>query len=414
MNDLFVRSTGQKRKAEQSQYVKELEEKLEQTEKELYLTKKRINELMLDDRKLNSGQLLNMANEKKVSGEILEFIKETVKHKKQHDTNYRNALSFATRVYMNEKDDYKNMVYSQASKGMKIEEIPEFMIRAGLTDNPMPLRQAASFRGSLNMRVRQKQLVEPLPEWLLDDKKFAYQFMKQLDVKTPVISDETYRLEEIPQKSGIVIKPVDGAGGRGVYLVYSTNDIIDIKRSQHLNNWNDLLTNMKKDVFMGWVSHNKWSMEKLILENEQEKTPASDIKFYCFYGKVGLILEINRVPKPSYCWWTVTGERVRTGKYDEDLFKGKGVTQSEIDLASSISLNIPAPFIRIDFLRSQDGLIFGEFTPKPGNYDEFDEPTDKWIGDYFLEAQGNLINDLLDGKEFKEFKQLAASITNSQ
>ena len=414
MNDLFISSTGQKGKAEHDQYVKELEEKLEQTEKELHLTKERVNELMLDDRKLNSRQILNMASEKKFNGGILDFIKEVVKNKNQHDFNYRTALSLAARVYMNEKDDFKNMVYSHASKGMKIEEIPEFMIRAGLTDNPMPLRQAASFRGSLNMRVRQKQLVEPLPEWLLDDKKLAYQFMKQLDVKTPAISDETYRLEEIPQKNGVVIKPVDGAGGRGVYLVYSTNDIIDIKRSQHLNNWNDLLTNMKNDVFMGWVSHNEWFMEKLILENEQEKTPASDIKFYCFYSKVGLILEINRVPKPSYCWWTVTGERVRTGKYDEDLFKGKGVTQSEIDLASSISLKIPAPFIRIDFLRSQDGLVFGEFTPKPGNYDEFDEPTDKWIGDYFLEAQGNLINDLLDGKEFNEYKQLAASITNSQ
>jgi hypothetical protein len=179
-----------------------------------------------------------------------------------------------------------------------------------------------------------------------------------------------------------------------------------------MTGWEELLNSMKNDVLMGWVRYNEWFLEELILENEQERTPASDIKFYCFYGKVGLILEITRVPKPSYCWWTATGERVRTGKYDEDLFKGEGVNQSEIDLAASISLKIPAPFVRIDFLRSHEGLIFGEFTPKPGNYDEFDEPTDKWIGDYFLKAQGNLIKDLLDGKDFKEYKQLAASINS--
>jgi hypothetical protein len=112
-----------------------------------------------------------------------------------------------------------------------------------------------------------------------------------------------------------------------------------------------------------------------------------------------------RVPELRYCWWTITGERVRTGKYDEDLFKGQGVTQSEIEFASDISLKIPAPFIRIDFLRSENGLIFGEFTPKPGNYDDFDEKTDKWLGDYFIEAQGRLSDDLLNGKDFLEFKQ---------
>jgi hypothetical protein len=98
---------------------------------------------------------------------------------------------------------------------------------------------------------------------------------------------------------------------------------------------------------------------------------------------------------------------VRTGKYDEDLFKGQGAIQSELDLASDISLKIPAPFIRIDFLRSDNGLVFGEFTPKPGNYDDFDEKTDKWLGDYFLEAQGRLNNDLLYGKDFSAFQQFA-------
>src|SRR5690625_1042394 len=187
---------------------------------------------MMDDRKNNSRKLLRMVHEKKLDSEILDFIRETVKSKKQHETNYRNALSYAARVYMNEKDDYKNMVYSKALEGLKIEEIPEFMMRAGLSESPIQLRQAASFRGSLNMRIRQKQVIESLQEGVLDDKTAAYQFMEHLGVRIPEISTKTYRLEELPKKGGIVIKPVNGAGGRGVYLVYSNNDIIDIKRGR--------------------------------------------------------------------------------------------------------------------------------------------------------------------------------------
>jgi len=404
MNDLFA---GRKRNSDQSQYIKELEARLETAEKERDQANELVNELMLDDRKLNSHKLMKRINETNLDGRIIDYIEQAVKNKKQHDTNYRNALSYAARVYMNEKDDYKNMVYSKALEGLKIEEIPEFMMRAGLSESPIQLRQAASFRGSLNMRIRQKQLVDSLPEWVLDDKKTAYQFMEQLGVRIPEISTKTYRLEELPKKGGIVIKPVNGAGGRGVYLVYSNNDIIDIKRGRKMTGWEELTASMKQDVLMGWVHHNEWFTEELILEDKQKKTPASDIKFYCFYGKVGIILEITRFPELRYCWWTVTGERVRTGKYDDDLFKGQGVNQSEIELASEISLKIPAPFIRIDFLRSEHGLVFGEFTPKPGNYDDFNEKTDKWLGDYFLEAQGQLGNDLLNGKDFSAFKQHA-------
>jgi hypothetical protein len=402
MNDLFA---ARKNNTDKSQYIKQLEARLETAEKERDQLQERVHELMLDERRLNSQKLVQAINEVKLDGRIIDFIEQAVKHKKQHDTNYRNALSYAARVYMNEEEAYKNMVYAKALQGMKIEEIPEFMMRAGLSEDPIPLRQAASFRGSLNMRIRQMQLTGTLPEWLLDDKQTAYQFMDHLGVRIPKVSGQTYRLEEIPREGGMVIKPVDGAGSRGVYIVYETNDIIDIKRGKHMTSWQELINSMKNDVFMGWVRHNAWFFEELIMESKQEKLPASDIKFYCFYGQVGLILEITRVPKPKYCWWTVTGERVRTGKYDQDLFKGSGVSNAEIDLAKEISLKVPAPFIRIDFLRSEDGLIFGEFTPKPGNYDDFDEPTDKWLGDLFLEAQGNLNNDLLDGKEFKDFKK---------
>src|SRR5699024_676313 len=38
-------------------------------------------------------------------------------------------------------------------------------------------------------------------------------------------------------------------------------------------------------------------------------------------------------------------------------------------------------------------------------YDEFDDRTDQRLGDYYIEAEGRLTNDLLNGKPFTEYKR---------
>jgi len=390
---------------------KELEEAFLDLQKELFETRERLRDIQLDDRNLNSYQIARLVKQAKDNAEIIKFINETLDAKKKHEQNYQDALTFAARNYMNENQANKNFIYSRVLSGMKIEDIPEFIVRAGLTEtDAIHLDQAASFRASLTMRMREKQLTGTLPEWLLDNKQDAYQFIDELKVKRPWISDETYALKNIPKQEGIVIKPADGAGSRGVYLIYDIHDIVDIKRQMKLNSWESMLENMRKDLDSGIVEKDEWMTEELILEDLEDKLPASDTKFYCFYGKVGLVLEISRYPELMYAWWTRTGERVRTGKYDGDIFMGNGVTKAEIELAETISKEIPAPFIRIDFLRSENGLVFGEFTPKPGNYDEFDDATDKWLGDLFLEAENRLTTDLLNGKDFKLYKNFQASI----
>jgi len=391
---------------------RELENMLEATQQELYKTKEKLEAIQLDDRALNSYQISQLVKEAKDEAEIIPFLNRTLEAMKKHEKNYQEALYYVARNFMNENIDHKNFIYSKVLSGLKIEAIPEMIVRAGLTEeNAIPLKQAASFRASLAIRIREKQLAGNPPEWLLDDKQDAYHFVDQLKIKRPWISTENYTISNLPQKEGIVIKPADGAGSRGVYLIHGFHDIVDLKRQSHLSSWEELLSNMNKDLESKSVEQDKWMMEELIYEKKSEKRPASDIKFYCFYGKIGLILEISRYPELMYAWWTATGERVRTGKYDGDLFKGNGVTKAEIELAENISKEVPAPFIRIDFLRSEKELVFGEFTPKPGNYDEFDEATDRWLGDLFLEAQGRLTNDLLNGKDFAQYKSLKTRIS---
>ncbi|WP_232225533.1 ATP-grasp fold amidoligase family protein [Oceanobacillus manasiensis] len=386
--------------------IQQLERELAYTQSQLFHARRLIDDRLLDEHTLKSHELIDWLRTKKLDGSLIEYLEQVAEQKEKHTANYVEALRYGARLFSDEKDDYKKFVYNAVLKGLAAEEIPEFMVRAGLEEEAVSLSPASSFRSSLTMRMRQLQLTGALPEWLLDDKQLAYQFMDALQVRRPWTSNETYRIESLPQQHGMVVKPADGAGSRGVYLIHHINDIIDVKRAEKLTKWDDLLDRMQEDVMMGWVSQNEWFTEELILENTEENRIASDIKFYCFYGKIGLVLEIVRYPETKYCWWAPNGERIRTGKYDENPFAGIGVSEEEVQMAVEISKQIPAPFIRIDFLRSEHGLVFGEFTPKPGNYDEFDKETDMFLGDLFLQAQGRLDEDLLHGKQFEKYKEI--------
>ncbi|GAB3063600.1 ATP-grasp fold amidoligase family protein [Salinicoccus sesuvii] len=397
---------GTSKVSQKQRYVEEnaiLRDALGKATEELKETKEALNLAKLDDRRMNSIELRDAIREVEQDAGLMSHMERVVEQKKQHDQNYKEALIYIGRLFMNARTEYRQSVYSTLLEGLKIEDIPEFMMREAFKDKPLTLKHATSFRASMNMRIRKSQLVGELPEYALDNKQKAYDFVDLLNVDRPWISDQTYAVDQLSFKAGTVVKPADGAGGRGVYLIYELDDITDMKRSRKLSSISALVESMKLDVEKGWVKGDDWSVESLILANNQEKIPANDIKFYCFYGKVGLILEIERYPELKYCWWTAEGQRVSTGKYDNAPFKGDGVTHQEVEKAEAISKKIPAPFIRIDFLRSESGLVFGEFTPKPGNYDEFNERTDQRLGDLFLEAEGRLERDLMDNS-FEAFR----------
>lgn len=394
-----TRTKGQRK----DQYIKQLEQTVNKLEQELVLKERQLDEALLDTNTFNSGQITKMIRRLKEDAQLIQFINHLVEAKTKHENNYNEALIYAARTFMKDKKDYRNYIYSKVMNGLKIEEMPEFLLRPGL-NNEIELKNIISFRACLHARIRKMQLSGQLPEYVLDDKRGAYAFVDELGVKRPSVS-EVYTQKDLPIKEGVVIKPENGEGSKGVYLVYQEDDIFDVKRSLALNSLESLYANMKEDIRSGFVRSDAWVVEELIFENRKKKIPARDIKFYCFYGKVGLILEIIRYPERKYCWWTSTGERIDTGKYGDELFKGEGVTKEELEVAKRISLEIPTPFIRIDFLRGEDGLVFGEFTPKPGNYDEFDNETDYWLGDMFIEAEERIMHDLLSGKKFTKFME---------
>jgi hypothetical protein len=277
----------------------------------------------------------------------------------------------------------------------------------------LSLGSYASFRVMQVMRARKMQ-VDPtsVPEWILNNKIRAYDFIDLLNIPRPRLTHSGVRLSEILPRDNVVIKPYNGTASKGVYLAFHRNHIFKVKAKEKLESWSAMLDSMRSDLSSGIVKQDRWIVEELILEDERKLIPARDLKFYCFYGKVALVFEVIRYPTNAYCYWTPDKVRTTTGAYAEKSFEGAGFSDAMLEIASSISLHIPSPFMRIDFHKKGQELVFCEFTPRPGPTWLYDQKTDQMLGDAFLAAEGRLLNDLLAGKTFDLFKRIARKDTD--
>ncbi len=342
-------------------------------------------------------------NFKKIKNPLdkMDYLEKMVQVKKRIDKDFLEGFKFAVKSFGKENKELKVNAYSKVSEALKAEELPDSVVKT----KGVSIEGLASFSASLTTRSRRNQLGQYGPEWKLNSKIKAYRFIDELNFKRPWAESKKYTFSEIPKKEGLVIKPTQGANSRGVYLIFSLDRIFDVKNSKMLSSWSDLVNCVSEDLRLKRVNADEWIVEELIYQDDEKALPANDLKFYCFYGKVGLVLEVSRFPQKRYCWWTPNGDIIDTGKYNKSLFFGDGFLQTHIKQVETISAEIPAPFVRIDMFNSNNDLVFGEFTPRPGNYNEFNKDTDQLLGDYFLEAEGRLMNDLLKGKKFENFQK---------
>lgn len=268
----------------------------------------------------------------------------------------------------------------------------------------LPLKACASFRQLVAIRARRGQIAGSGPEWRLNSKERGYAFAARLRVPHPQVYVRGVTVDELEPRQQVVVKPEAGAGGRGVYLVLGDGRVVDLRDGAELPGWPDMLASMRQDLTSGRVKQDRWLVEELITEDEGGLYPGRDLKFYCFYGKVGLVLEVRRSNANAYCEWDAEGNQLFSGKYDERRFEGEGATAEQVALAGRMSRKIPAPFMRIDFIRSAtapSGMSFCEFTPRPGSFHRFEDAFDRRMGEYYLDAEARLERDLLRGKSFK-------------
>ncbi|WP_317492664.1 ATP-grasp fold amidoligase family protein [Haloechinothrix sp. LS1_15] len=282
------------------------------------------------------------------------------------------------------------------------------MVRC-LERNDLSLRSGLSFRALMVAQSEARRAGTFRAGWLLDNKTNAYAFVDELGVRRPKTDRAVHRIGELEPVSPVVIKPVRSTGSRGTYLVFGLDSIRHLRDGTEFSSWQQMLEHARELMSPAATVNpltDRWMVEEMILEDTAAQRPARDVKFYTFYGEILLISESRRMPDGSQevRFWDSHGEPTFTGSERHHFFAGAdGVPKHEHELVREISTEIPAPFMRIDMLRGEDGLVFGEFTPRPGNFEQLNSTWDRAFGEAWVRAEGNIIADVLGGKSFVTF-----------
>lgn len=230
-----------------------------------------------------------------------------------------------------------------------------------------------------------------------NNKKTDQEFAQSLDIPTPQLIQSECKFENIEFTESIVIKPSFDSSSRNVFLYFNSENIVEVKTNY---------TFTSLEAFKAEIASRKikgsWQTETLILNSDGKA--AHDIKVYAYYGDIGAVLEIKRADKAYQFWYNEKGEILESEHRSQPWFEGTGFESQVIEYAKKISLNIPAPFMRIDFYKGADGYYLGELTPHPGRYfPEYSPELDKQLGQLFSEAEAKLFQDLLKKKDFGNY-----------
>ncbi|WP_193315398.1 ATP-grasp fold amidoligase family protein [Nostocoides sp. F2B08] len=201
-----------------------------------------------------------------------------------------------------------------------------------------------------------------------------------------------------------VIKLTTSSGTRGAFYVYPDR-LFSISRSVSVSTWADLQALAQEELESTDLDSVEWEVQALV---ELEGLPAPDLKFYAFYGEIGTVLEASRFPESVYAYFDGSLNpidfRLDHKPHFEDIDRTsvrRGLlTEEKMARVRELSLSIPVPFMRMDFLHSDDDLVFCEFSAAPGMSHCLTPEHDERLGRLYAEAEVRLVNDLLAGKSF--------------
>lgn len=270
--------------------------------------------------------------------------------------------------------------------------------------NRLSVRRSISFKAKVHEMSEARNLGVLRPTWKLDAKNAAYSFVDAVGARRPKSDAKTYAFADLPIEFPSVIKATRSTGSRGCYLLMSPEKILHVRDNAQFSSIDEFKKHASKLMTTNTRPlPDKWMHEELILEDQAKGTPARNLKFYAFYGEIMLMQESRRDEGLEVTFWDAERHPTITGRYEDLNFNGVGFTPEDAEVVAKLSRAIPYPFVRIDMLNGQQERVLGEFTPRPGNFDQFNDEWDRKLGEAWVRAESRLMEDLLRGKQFSEF-----------
>ena len=203
-------------------------------------------------------------------------------------------------------------------------------------------------------------------------------------------------VDYLPYYDKVTLKPITANGSRGVRCLIAQGDSHFDVLSQVPVSRQEISERMARLEESGGMKDG-WMLEELLLPPSGTAKPLDDFKFYCFHGEIACILHKenywNRRWLARYKWYDANWDQVDVGKYNADIGEAMRPPESSAalsEMAVRASLRITVPFMRIDLYDTVNGPIFGEFTPRPGNRDEFSREWDGILRSYWVAAADRL------------------------
>lgn len=323
---------------------------------------------------------------------------------------YRAAVEDLRRTAV--ASDAHAELYRAALAQLGVEELTLHDVVMVARNHRWPLDHGDSFFRKMVERRRKKQLGSVPEKHLGLNKAVDLDFARQVGILVPRTL-WTGRLQDIPEemRSKTFLKPTRSSGAKGAFYLFGSSDIFSVYDSSRLSSWDALEEACRRQMRPGGVDQTTWEVQELV--EEAEGQPARDLKFFSFYGDIGLIQEVSRHPFKQYEFFDADGSLADCGRdrsYQPPFLEASdtitdkgGVSKAKLETARRMSLEIPAPFMRIDFLNGGDDLVFCEFSASPGMSHTFNREYDRILGAYYNRAEIRLVNDLLAGKSFDAF-----------
>lgn len=273
---------------------------------------------------------------------------------------------------------------------------------------------ADSFWHSILTRRRKKQIGN-VPEKYLGLNKVADKaFARRVGVRT---SETWYQGDfgGVPRnRVPAVLKPVASSDSLGAFYIFETG-VFSIASSRPVAGWTPLEQIAREELGLEDLNKAIWQLQRL---ETLGGLPAPDIKFYCFYGEIGAVLEVSRHPEKAYAYFDhnldlVTFRNIQnagfTNPSETSVFRGL-LDEAKLQIARDFSKRLPVPFMRIDFFNTDHGLVFCEFSSAPGWSHDLTDEHDERLGTMYHAAEIRLMNDLLAGKGFDDYREFASTV----
>jgi hypothetical protein len=198
-----------------------------------------------------------------------------------------------------------------------------------------------------------------------------------------------------------VIKPVDGAANRGVFLLERRGpgflDLIDgvTKTSA------DVVDQFRHQFESGRVSE-FITVEELLLPRpvlRDRILVPDDFKAYCFYDRVEVVMQRRMFASADrsdwrFKFWSRDWNDLGAVKYpdrcDDSLQRPEGAADL-VATAERLGRQLAVPFVRIDLYDTDRGAVFGEVSPHPGPPEVWTPELDEQLGQAWEVAEARLL-----------------------